>query len=133
MFDLVFLVAMDVLPVQASAVACERVFSLSSETDTKRRRRLSALLMERLQFLKHSYKQEFGERLNLSTHWGVTRDNPQEFAVSTASSGLTADTLEWERQRKASQQLKDLWDEVDDDPQYQDNDSDAFGLNFAAQ
>ena len=39
-------VALDILPVQASSVACERVFSLSKETITMRRNRLSVELME---------------------------------------------------------------------------------------
>jgi hAT family C-terminal dimerisation region len=49
---------MDVLPVQASAVPCERVFSSSKETCTLRRSRLSPQLMEALQVLKFSFKQD---------------------------------------------------------------------------
>ena len=55
-------VALDVLPVQASSVACERVFSSSKETITMRRNSLSVELMEILQFLKYTYRQD---RLNL--------------------------------------------------------------------
>lgn len=54
-------VALDVLPAQASAVSCERMFSSSKETDTLRRNRLSPEVMEALQILKYFYKQE---RLN---------------------------------------------------------------------
>ncbi|KAF5383852.1 hypothetical protein D9615_003798 [Tricholomella constricta] len=57
-YPLLFRVAMDVLPAQASAVPCERVFSSSKETSTVRRSRLSPKLMEALQILKFSYKQE---------------------------------------------------------------------------
>jgi hAT family C-terminal dimerisation region len=53
---------LDVLPVQASSVACERVFSSSKETITMHRSRLSTELMEVLQFLKYTYQQD---RLNL--------------------------------------------------------------------
>lgn len=49
---------MDVLPAQASAVPCERVFSSSKETCTLRRSRLSPQLMEALQVLKFSFKQD---------------------------------------------------------------------------
>lgn len=49
---------MDVLPAQASAVPCERVFSSSKETDTLRRTSMSPLLMEILQILKYTYKAE---------------------------------------------------------------------------
>lgn len=55
-------VALDILPVQASSVACERVFSSSKETITMRRNCLSPGLMEILQFLKYTYRQD---RLNL--------------------------------------------------------------------
>jgi hypothetical protein len=49
---------MDYLPVQASAVPCERVFSSSSETDTKKRNRIKPELMEALQILKFALKKE---------------------------------------------------------------------------
>ena len=47
-----FAAAMDYLPVQASAVPSERVFSSSAQTDTARRNRINPLLMEALQMLK---------------------------------------------------------------------------------
>ncbi|CDO78277.1 hypothetical protein BN946_scf184660.g4 [Trametes cinnabarina] len=58
-------VAIDILTAQASAVACERVFSSSKETDTLRRSRIASELMEALQGLKYHVKQS---RLNLSAH-----------------------------------------------------------------
>jgi hypothetical protein len=57
---------MDYLPIQASAVPCERVFSSSSETDTKKRNRLGADIMEALQILKFDLKRE---RLDFVSHW----------------------------------------------------------------
>ena len=60
-----FKVACDVLPVQAAAVPCERVFSSSSETDTKRRNRLYPALFEVLQLMKYAYKQA---RLDFTDH-----------------------------------------------------------------
>ncbi len=51
---------------QASAVSCERIFSSSKETDTKRRSRLSPQLMEVLQMLKQSYKRD---GLNFTDDW----------------------------------------------------------------
>jgi hypothetical protein len=57
---------MDYLPIQASAVPCERVFSSSGETDTKRRNRIHPILMEALQMLKFSLKQR---RLNFTEGW----------------------------------------------------------------
>jgi hypothetical protein len=45
---------MDIIPIQASSVPCERVFSSGKETMTPRRSRISAHLMECLQILKFS-------------------------------------------------------------------------------
>ena len=45
---------MDILPIQASSVPSERVFSSGKETMTARRRRISPRLMESLQILKFS-------------------------------------------------------------------------------
>jgi len=54
---------MDYLPIQASSVPCEHVFSSAGETDTKKRNRLAAPLMEALQILKFIYKKD---RLNFT-------------------------------------------------------------------
>jgi hypothetical protein len=62
-FPTLFSMAMDYLPIQASAVPCERIFSSSSETDTKKRNRISPLLMEALQMLKFYLKKD---RLNFT-------------------------------------------------------------------
>lgn len=59
---------MDVLPMQASAVPCERVFSLSKETNTMRWSRLSTALIETLQVLKFTFRQE---RLDFRDKWLV--------------------------------------------------------------
>jgi len=52
------MIAMDYLPIQATSVPCERVFSSAKETDTNKRNRMSAMLMEALQLLKFSLKKE---------------------------------------------------------------------------
>jgi hypothetical protein len=44
----IFKLAMDIIPIQASSVPCERVFSSGKETMAPRRRRISAKLMEAL-------------------------------------------------------------------------------------
>ena len=55
-FPTLYAMAMDYLPIQALSVSCERVFSSSSETDTKKRNRINGLLMEALQMLKFGLK-----------------------------------------------------------------------------
>jgi len=70
-FPTLFAMAMDYLPIQATAVPCEQIFSSSAETDTKRRSRISALLMEALQILKFRFKKE---RLSFMKGW-MTKEN----------------------------------------------------------
>lgn len=61
---------MDILPIQASAVPCERVFSSSKETVTARRSRISPELMEGLQLLKYSIRQGRGLNFTDGMDWG---------------------------------------------------------------
>ncbi|KAJ7933580.1 hypothetical protein B0H13DRAFT_1856085 [Mycena leptocephala] len=53
-------------PIQVTSVPSERVFSSSAETDTKRRNRISPMLMEALQMLKFNFKKA---RLNFMSEW----------------------------------------------------------------
>lgn len=75
---------MDYLPVQATSVPCERVFSSAKETDTAKRNRISPMLMEALQLLKFSLKKE---RLNFTTGWS-TPDNAMRVAYEPSPSLL---------------------------------------------
>jgi len=61
--------AMDYLPIQATSVPCERVFSSAKETDTAKRNQISPVLMEALQLLKFSIKKE---RLNFMDGWSTS-------------------------------------------------------------
>jgi len=77
--------AMDYLPIQASAVPCKRVFSSSAKTDTKRRNHISPLLMESLQMLKFNLKKD---RLNFTASWTtqekqITDDDPEDDPLHT--------------------------------------------------
>ncbi|OJA12305.1 hypothetical protein AZE42_10248 [Rhizopogon vesiculosus] len=65
-FPTIFWMVMDYLPIQASAVPCECVFSSSVETDTKKCNRISPSLMEALQMLKFHLKKE---HLNFTRGW----------------------------------------------------------------
>ncbi|KAJ8489040.1 hypothetical protein ONZ45_g13718 [Pleurotus djamor] len=72
-YPLIFKVAVDVMPMQASSVSCERVFSSAKETDTLRRSRLSSMTMEVLQFLKFTYRAE-RKGLSFTDHYIARED-----------------------------------------------------------
>lgn len=72
MYPTLFQVAMDYLPIQASAVPCERAFSSGSETLTWRRNRIKPPLMECLQMLKYAIKKR---RLNFTQAWASTEES----------------------------------------------------------
>ena len=62
---------MDYLPVQATSVPCERVFSSAKDTDTAKRNRISPFLMEALQMLKYALKKK---RLNFMEGWPIPKE-----------------------------------------------------------
>jgi len=95
-FPTLFAIAMDYLPIQASAVPCERVFSSSAETDTKKRNRISPLLMEVLQMLKFHVKKE---RLNFTEGWltsekEMTETEPEEGLLKKLLDPSFRDTMD---------------------------------------
>ena len=55
-FPTIFKMAMDILPIQASSVPCERVFSSAKETITPRRNRLAPDTMEACQMIKYALR-----------------------------------------------------------------------------
>ena len=61
--------AMDYLPIQATLVPCEHVFSSAKEKDTAKQNWISPTLMEALQLLKFSLKKE---RLNFINGWSTS-------------------------------------------------------------
>ncbi|KAH8997018.1 hypothetical protein EDB86DRAFT_2759154, partial [Lactarius hatsudake] len=61
--------AMDFLPIQATSVPCECVFSSAKETDTAKRDWVNSVLMEALQMLKFSLKKE---RLDFTMGWSTS-------------------------------------------------------------
>ncbi len=63
----IFPVAMDLLPVPASSVPCERIFSSAKETMAPRRNRITPDLMEALQLCKFSVKH--GRLLDFLSCW----------------------------------------------------------------
>jgi hypothetical protein len=94
---LLFPVALDVLPVQASAVPCERAFSSSKETCALRRSLLSASTLEVLQVLKQLYK---GEHLQFVSHLLAKED---DYAIDRATEAAIHELI-------SSGNTEELWD-----------------------
>jgi hypothetical protein len=63
--------ARDLLPVQASSVPCERVFSSAKLTTTVQRNRISPRLVEMLQIIKYGLKRD---GLSFAADWIVTQE-----------------------------------------------------------
>jgi hypothetical protein len=101
-FPTLFAMAMDYLPVQASSVPCERVFSSSAETNTKQQNCISPVLMEVLQMLKFSLKKEC---LNFMSAWMVDQ---KEMSVDNPDSDILGDFL----RSKGDSGCEDLQDKI---------------------
>ena len=63
-----FDMSLDFLPIQASMVPSEHVFSSSAETDTKKRNHINPVLMEALQMMKFTLKRSC---LNFTKDWAT--------------------------------------------------------------
>jgi hypothetical protein len=68
-FPTLFGIALDYLPIQASSIPCECVFSSAKETDTLKRNHIHPVLMEVLQTLKFSLKKE---QFNFTHGWQMS-------------------------------------------------------------
>jgi hypothetical protein len=79
---------MDILPIQGSAVPCERVFSSSAETDTPRRNKMNPDFMEALQILKFALKKR---RLNFTI--GTDKDSELKVLEEVDSRPEDVDTF----------------------------------------
>jgi hypothetical protein len=60
---------MDLLPIQVSAIPCERVFPSGKVTMAARCSRIKPQLMEALQILKFSIRQDQGLNFTAGYHW----------------------------------------------------------------
>jgi hypothetical protein len=90
-----FAIALDYLPIQASSVPCERVFSSAKETDTVKRNRIHPVLMEALQTLKFSLKKE---RFNFTSGWQTAPSKMKRMGNAGTTKDLLAHLLTGDRQ-----------------------------------
>jgi hypothetical protein len=105
-----FEVSLDFLPIQASAVPSERVFSSSGETDTKKRNRINPVLMEALQMLKFALKQS---RLDFTKNW-VTPESFLRDQEPDLDEDLLADLLALDSEDAIDRIIYDFGDDDGD-------------------
>ena len=119
-FPTLFGIALDYLPIQASSVPCERVFSSAKETDTLKHNRIHPVLMEALQTLKFSLKKE---RFNFTGSWQTALSEMKGKGNAGTTKDLLAHLLTRDRQATTNALLHVLSDS-DDEEDNDDNDSD---------
>ncbi|KAJ6576094.1 hypothetical protein DFH09DRAFT_915057, partial [Mycena vulgaris] len=103
-FATLFRVALDVLPVQASAVPCEQVFSSSKETDALRRGNISPTVMEMLQILKFIYR---NGRMTFTQGWVATEG---ELSVIDVDPGVVEELLTTGKIQQLVELLNSSWE-----------------------
>lgn len=84
-YPTIFAMALDYLPIQATSVPCERVFSAAALTDTPRRNRMKPELMEALQMTKFSIRRE---RLNIMSFWNTPETLMQTLTEGDSSAAI---------------------------------------------
>jgi hypothetical protein len=104
---------MDYLPIQASSVPCERVFSSAKETDTLKRNRIHPVLMEALQMLKFSLKKD-RRSISFTAGWKTAKVEMME-AQKPAKEDLLAQLLTGDRQAATDALLKVCDEQVESD------------------
>jgi hypothetical protein len=107
-----FAIALDYLPIQASSVPCERVFSSAKETDTVKRNRIHPVLMEALQTLKFSLKKE---QFNFTSGWQTAPSKMKRMGNTGTTKDLLAHLLTGDCQATTDALLHALSDGDDDD------------------
>lgn len=103
--------AMDYLPIQASSVPSERIFSSSGETDTKKRNRIKPVLMEALQMLKFMIKKE---RLNFTADW-ITSEKAMLEMENVEDQDLLAQLFEGNKEDSIDKLIGVLGEDDSDD------------------
>ncbi len=121
-FPTLFGIALDYLPIQASSVPCEWVFSSAKETDTLKRNRIHPVLMEALQTLKFLLKKE---RFNFTGGWQTALSEMKGKGNAGTTKDLLLHLLTRDRQATTDALLHALSDSDDEDDNDNDNSDDG--------
>jgi hypothetical protein len=115
-----FTIALNYLPIQASSVPCEHVFSSAKETDTLKCNCIHPLLMEVLQTLKFSFKKE---QFNFTSGWQMAVGEMKGTGNAGSTKDLLVHLLTGDRQATTDTLLHVLSDSNDDDNDNDDHDN----------
>jgi len=85
-YPLLFPVALDILPVQASTVPCKHIFSSSKQSREDHQNRATPKLFEALQFWKHALKKN---HLDFTKHYSVAKE--EDYTIE----GQVTDKAAW--------------------------------------
>src|SRR5229473_1584270 len=121
-FPTLFGIALDYLPIQASSVPCERVFSSTKETNTLKHNRIHPVLMEALQTLKFLLKKE---RFNFTGGWQTALSEMKGKGNAGTTKDLLAHLLTRDCQATTNALLHALSDSDDEDDNDNDNSDDG--------
>ena len=93
----IFWGSLDYLPIQASLVPSEWIFSSSAKTDTKNRNHISPVLMESLQMLKFALKKA---RLDFTAGWitseiEMREQDAEDDLLAALFGGDSKDAMDW--------------------------------------
>jgi hypothetical protein len=127
--------AMDVLPIQASSVPCERVFSSGKETMAPRRQKIKPALMEKLQMLKYGIRK--GTQLNFTEgmSWAkelieieeLHKDSiPSDVFSYIKSLGVEEKEEQEQEQEQEEEEEAEMGDVDDDDDDDDDDEVEEF-------
>jgi len=108
----IFPVAMDVIPIQASSVPCERVFSSGKETMAPRRCRIKPALMEKLQMLKYGIRNQaqlnFTEGMSWATELRELEELHKDATPSDMFSYIKSLSVEDEEDEEGEEDVEDV-------------------------
>ena len=106
---MLYVIAIDYLPIQASSVPCKHIFLSAKETDMLKRNQMNPMMMKALQTLKFSLKKD-RQSISFTNGWKTAKVEMME-APKTTKDDLLAQLLIGDRQATTDALLKAFDDE----------------------